>query len=389
MPAITPLREHPVAETARLELPQGEIPLGFVQEGDRIFLIARERSALWPVTILRAGKARLQLPQAQVAGETRLVSQASEKEWVLGLFRTKYGPERYRKWYDRPARVLEVRLTEKMGSTEDPDRYNRWLEAEFDNVANDYDHHITGNRINRLLRDRSLLELRSTFHGAHRLLEIGCGSGMETLHLLREGHEMVCVDISSQMLRVVEEKARVEGLSERLSTRKLALADLEKVLPDLGEGALDGAYSTYGALNCEPDLSRLPGTLHQLLRPRGHFVAGVYNRWCLFESFGYLLTLQGARAFGRRNRPVPVGTSRFCVDVYAHTPMDFLRLFSGTFRPLRLEGIPVILPPSDLVVYAEKLSRNFDVLSRWDARLGPRWPWKYLGDHFLLTLERT
>ncbi len=375
--------------TCRLVLPEGEVPLGFVQEGDRVFLVARERSSLWPTTILREGKATLRLPAGAVSGTTRLLGGDQEKEAVLALFREKYGEQRFLRWYDHPARIVEVLISPSHLASPDATSYSRWLEAEFDNVAADYDRHILGNRINRLLRDRSLAVLRSTFARAHRLLELGCGSGMETLPLLREGHEVACVDISPRMLEVVKEKARQEGLSERLTTRRLRVRDLAEEHPGWDAGSFDGAYSTYGALNCEPDLQRLRDALHLLLRPQGSFVAGVYNRWCLFEVLGYAATLQGRRALGRRHRPVPVGTSRFCVDVYSYTPGDFVRLFSPGFVPRRLEGVPVLLPPSDLAPYAERFSRHFARLARWDDALGSRWPWNHLGDHFLLTLQRS
>jgi len=268
-----------------------------------------------------------------------------------------------------------------------PGEYQQWLESEFDNVADDYDRHITGNRMNRLLRDRSLAQLRPLFRSARRLLEIGCGSGMETLPLLREGHEVVAVDVSDRMLAVVRGKARAEGLSERLSTEKMGAAELPTLVARYGEGSFEGAYSTYGALNCEPDLRPIPGALARLLSREGAFLAGVYNRWCLSELLGYSLTGQFARAGGRRANPIRVGASRFCIDVYAYSGWEFARLFAPWFEPVRVEGVPVLLPPSDLTSYAEKFSRRFATLAGWDAWVGRRWPFAYLGDHFLMTFR--
>ena len=137
------------------------------------------------------------------------------------------------------------------------------------------------------------------------------------------------------------------------------------------------------AFNCEADLRGVPAALHELLAPEAPFLAGVYNRWCLFEILGYGFTGQLGRAFGRVKNPVPVGSSRFCVDVFAYSPSDFVRLFRPHFSLDRLEAVPFLLPPSDLVQYAERFSRRFDQLARWDRALGPRWPFRWLGDHFL------
>jgi SAM-dependent methyltransferase len=379
------------AEATNLELltPLGPVSLGFVAERNSIYLVARERSARWPVTSLRAGTARVRLGSSSTQGPIRLITDSSEKERVLRLFRSKYGSRQFERWYDHPARVLELEREIDAASGANPTAsYYDWLQAEFDNVAEDYDHHITGNRMNMLLRNRSLAQLRRTFATSRSLLEIGCGSGMETLPLLIEGHELLCVDISPKMLETVRAKARAEGCSERLRTRQLRASELGTLRHEFRAGEFDGGYSTYGALNCEEHLEPIPPALHALLRPDGRFVAGVYNRWCLFEILGYSLSGQPTRAFGRTHRPVPVGSSRFCVDIFAHSTSDFRRLFAPWFGVDRVEAIPILLPPSDLVGYAEKFSRHFDRLASWDRSVGSRWPLRELGDHFLMTFAR-
>jgi SAM-dependent methyltransferase len=384
-----PARPEVGAESLRLRTPGGLVPLGFTNEPGVIYLVARSRSAQWPIELLRSGRAEMALPTGGARGIPRLVSDRSEQERVLGLFREKYGPDRFAQWYDHPARVLRVTMDAGAeDSTNGLDHYYGWLESEFDNVAGDYDRHITGNRMNRLLRDRSLAWLMPRFKGSERLLEIGCGSGMETLPLLRAGHRIVAVDISEQMLATVRTKAEREGLDGRLETRHLRARDLERLVLEFGPNSFDGAYSTYGALNCEPDLHPISDALYRLLKPRSAFVAGVYNRWCLFEIAGYTASLQVGRAFGRRKNPVLVGGSRFCVDVYAYSVGDVRHLFRPGFSTERVEGVPVLLPPSDLTGYAEKFARHFDWLAGWDARVGVRWPFSSLGDHFLLTFVR-
>ncbi|MCI4364313.1 MAG: hypothetical protein L3K13_08500, partial [Thermoplasmata archaeon] len=171
------------------------VPLGYFREGDSVFLIARERSARWPTEVLRVQAARLRWGSGSAEGVAELVTAEKERLRILELFRGKYGEEGFRRWYDHPARILRVRLSASPpGST--PERYYAWLESEFDNIAEDYDHHITGNRMNFLLRNRSLARLKPLFAGRDPLLEIGCGSGMETLPLLQLGHELTAVDIS-------------------------------------------------------------------------------------------------------------------------------------------------------------------------------------------------
>jgi SAM-dependent methyltransferase len=381
----------PAAEfdSLRLRTPTGSVPLGYVEVAGSVYLVARARSAQWPVDLLRTGRAELEMAGRTARGTPELVVDPEERARILDRFRAKYGDAAFDRWYDRPARVVQVSLgVDSASRGPGSAAYYHWLESEFDNVADDYDRHITGNRINRLLRDRSLAVLTERFARAPRLLEIGCGSGMETLPLLRQGHEVTAVDISGRMLATVRRKAEEAGVSDRLTTHELAARDLDRLDLARGNGPFDGAYSTYGALNCEPDLTPIPGALARLLRPGAPFVTAVYNRWCLFELAGYSMSLQPRRALGRRRNPVPVGASRFCVDVYAYSVTDFERLLSPRFDLERLEAVPVLLPPSDLVGYAERFGRHFDRLAAWDARLGRRWPLNRMGDHFLMTWVR-
>jgi len=380
----------PPTDPRHLELtvPTGVVPLGYVREGSALYLIARDRGARWPTQILRTGVARLRIDGQPAEGDVGLISDPGERERVLGLFRERYGERDFERWYSDPARVLRVTFDRSSDVPVRSDHYHGWLRAEFDNVAYDYDRHITGNRINRLLRDRSLVELRRAFRTAYRILEVGCGSGMETLPLLEEGHELVCVDISPRMLEVVSEKARRSGVLERLTTVPASAADLPALVETLGSEKFDGAYSTYGALNCEAELESVAAAVARLLRPEAPFVAGVYNRFCLVEMLGYGLTGQWSRALGRTLRPIPVGSSRFCVDVFAFSVPEFARKFDPWFRVERVQGVPVVLPPSDLVAYAELFGNGFERLARWDLAVGVRWPFRLLGDHFLMTLRR-
>lgn len=393
-PADSPELTRYGARSLRLELSGHRgVPLGFVQEGDAIYLIAKERTALWPVEILRSGVAVLDLENARLTGAVGLVTDKEERARVLGVFLTKYGTERFHSWYEHPYRVLKVE-TRPAGpavlSTEgQPGRYYTWLTDEFNNVAWEYDKHILGNPINRLLRDRSLVCLRRSFAHRKHILEIGCGSGTETLVLLKEGHEVTAVDISPTMLEVIRGKARAEGVSERLRTVHLPAREVGELLAELGEGAFDGGYSTYGALNSEPGIREVPRSLHRLLKPSSVFIAGVYNRWCLFEMVGYLLRGKWGRAWARMRADIPVGGSRFCIDVYSYSAMEMSRIFRPYFRTLGVEGVTVVLPPSDLVRYLDAWAPEPERMYRLDARVGRIWPLCNLGDHYLLSLQRS
>lgn len=379
----------PQPELLDLLLPGGPVPLRFVQEPARIFLVASEPLAVWPVEVLRSGTARVRVSGTTFDGAPTLLSAPEDRARVLALFHAKYGEAAHRVWFGRPDRVLRIDLTPIEGGA-DPGKnpYRRWLSAEFDGLASIYDEQIASNRINRLLRERSSRLLAESFRLPCHLLEIGCGTGLETIPLLEAGHEILCVDISERMLEVVRAKARALGVSERLRTRSLAASDLSALEAEHGLGTFEGGYSTYGALNCEPDLRPISSALGALLRPRARFLAGVLNRWCLFEMMADAVSGRFREMRGRARGSVRAGSSRFRVDAYAYSPNEFLRCFAGEFTVEWLEGVPVLLPPPDRAKYVERLSRRFDLLARWDEKIGRRGPFRSLGDYFLMVLAR-
>ena len=374
------------SDTVELEAAGGWLTLSYVEGSDCLFLMSTGHHSRWPSEILRKGEAVVKREGRAISGRAELVGNEAERENVIKMFRRKYGEEKYNQWFSAPGRI--VKITPSVHAADAKETYYRWLESEFDAVAHNYDGHITGNSINMLLRERSLALMKDVFSHSKRLLEIGCGSGMETLSLLKEGHNIVAVDISSVMLEVVSKKAADEGLREHIITRKMRASDIGSLVSEFGEGYFDGCYSTYGALNCEQSLSGIPEAIHALLVKNGKFVAGIYNKYCLSEIIGYGLSLRIKRILRRMNAPVREGDSRFCIDVYSFGVKDVEKIFDDFFTVESVIGVPVILPPSDLDAYARKFSRHQETLRNADLWLGKRWPFNSLGDHFLMTLAR-
>ena len=90
------------------------------------------------------------------------------------------------------------------------------LEAAFDAVAKDYDRHIFGNPINTWLRNVSVAVMSQLFKPGDTVLEVGCGTGTETLSLAKRGIRVVATDISSKMVNVLNAKAKESGVSDNV-----------------------------------------------------------------------------------------------------------------------------------------------------------------------------
>src|SRR5262249_8401417 len=139
------------------------------------------------------------------------------------------------------------------------------------------------------------------FHPGDTLLDIGCGTGEDALHLMSCGVRVRGVDASPEMTRI----ARSRGVH----ATRLAVEHLEHL-----KGSFDGAISNFGALNCVRDLDAIRAPLAGLIRPGGSLAICVLGRFCLWETAWFLLHGHPRKAFRRWNPRG--GTSSLGVRVY-------------------------------------------------------------------------
>lgn len=370
-----------------LRIGQRTVPLAFVSDNGEIYLASSAKGSRWPAHILRAGSAEISTDDTGYRYRPVLISDDTRKKEIMERFRMKYGIENVTRWYGDYYRIIRLDPERDTPTVDEQAQYYEWLEAEFDGIAPDYDHHIYDNPVNSLLRERSLRLLNSVFKDGERLLEVGCGTGTETVELLRAGHEIVAADISQNMLNALRDKAAREGLTSRLTLVKINAENIGMLVKDYGDASFGGIYSTYGAINCVHRINVLPSGFHALLARNGHLVMGVYNRLCLSEILGYAAKLKIRNSVSRLRSMALEGESRFCIDVYAYTFMEIRKIFMEFFTPEYLEGVPVIIPPSNFVNYIDKFLRRFDRIKAIDYRLGTKWPFSLLGDHFLTVMK--
>jgi len=183
----------------------------------------------------------------------------------------------------------------------------------------------------RSLRARVLALCMEHLPKSGRVLDLGCGPGLDAAVLAALGFRVLAVDSSPGMI--------VEASTRAADAR---CADLAALDPLFAEGPFDGALSNFGALNCLADLGGFSRGLTRLLRPGAHAVLVVINRWCPAEDLALL-------ARGRRPRrhvatvdvegvPVPL-TYLSARDVIAALP---------AFDLVHREALGAFVPPPDL-----------------------------------------
>ncbi len=262
----------------------------------------------------------------------------------------------------------------------------------FDRTAPVYDD-LYGDAVNPLmawLRAESLGIVRRLVPAGSRLLEVGCGTGEETLALARAGYRLLAVDISPGMVRRARLKALAAGVADRVEFLALPAGRLDAVRPGV---RFDGAYAGFGALNCEPELGRLGAALAGLLVPGSPFIASVINRRCLFETVWFLAhgrIRQAVRGrgtdWGLTNLPAVDG--RAAVPVRPLSAAELVRALGPAFDLEAQLALPLLLPPAYMVAVFCRYARVFGRLLGPERALRGRRPWRNWGDHTLVVLRR-
>jgi len=242
--------------------------------------------------------------------------------------------------------------------------------AYFDGIAARYDAAWTNAQAGRLQRNAVWRHIDPRIRRGDRILDIGCGTGEDALHLRELGGQALAIDASPEMVRV----ARLKGVDAR-------------VLPIEGihlfAVAFDLVLSNFGAINCIRDLSTLQKTLARLIRPGGHLAVCFMSRFCLWESAYYTLRGQFGKAT-RRWRGEATTSEGF--RVFYPLTKHIRETLSSDFELVADVGIGITVPPS----FAAVMPSGFiNKLASVDARIETTRIGRLIGDHRLLIFCRS
>ena len=259
-----------------------------------------------------------------------------------------------------------------------------WV-APFDSVADRYDEVFTESRIGRAQREAVWRELSRAFRPGMRVLELGCGTGVDALRLAENGICVLGCDQSPRMIAVARRKL---GMQRPAAPVEFRLITIEEIGPLAKEGTFDGVFSNFGALNCVSELPVVARALGRLLKPEAHVVLCLLGPFCVWETVWYLGQGRLAQAF-RRLRAGGV-TARIGTGLQVEYPSvrSVAQAFAPTFQLQSWMGIGIVVPPSYVSPWADRFPR----LLEWSAHIDRRiagWPGiRGMADHVLLHLVR-
>jgi SAM-dependent methyltransferase len=260
----------------------------------------------------------------------------------------------------------------------------------FDHAALEYDGSFSDTHLGQLLRARVWVRLDQAFGPGDRVLELGCGTGVDALHLADRGVQVTATDSSVGMLEIARRRMVVSNANdlvtiERLDMSRLTDSEARRRWPD----RLDGAFASFGALNCVPDRRRLALALSMAVHSGGRAVLVVMGPFAPWEMAWHLLHGQRQRAMRRFRRGalarVPGGSQ---LRVWYPSPWRLGSEFQPWFRVTHVQALGIALPPSGLALAMEDrpgLLRATELIDRQVARHGVA---AWLGDHYLMELVR-
>lgn len=241
--------------------------------------------------------------------------------------------------------------------------------AAFDKLARRYDALWSDTAIGRGQRSAVWSRIDPLFKKGDFVLDAGCGTGVDALHLQSRGVAVYGIDSSPGMVEV----ARSRGIDAHCCPiERLQYFDLR----------VDGVLSNFGALNCVESLPSVAASFARLVRGGGSLALCFLSPICLWEICFYLLRAKPARAFRRwkGRSESSIGTT-----VFYPSGAAIVSAFEKWFRLRNFYGIGLSVPPS----YVNVLTRwEIEQLSLLDRRLAHRPVLRSLADHRLYIFER-
>jgi SAM-dependent methyltransferase len=259
----------------------------------------------------------------------------------------------------------------------------------FDAISSQYDtlYSPVTNPLVAMMRDRVYRAFARHFAAGATLLELGCGTGDDTLALCQRGHRLVAADPAPGMIGQARAKLAAAGHAGAVTFINRGAGELGDEWAALGL-SVDGVFSNFAPLNCELSLDPVRRLLERALRPGGRFVGVVLPRLCPMEVVLFLARAQPRTALRRfRRHPVAdVEGRKFPMRYYGAA--DFDRALGGAFRRVETRSLGLVLPPLSFGPSFARVPGLLAGLALAEDRLSGLPGLRRMGDHVLLAYER-
>jgi len=218
------------------------------------------------------------------------------------------------------------------------------------------------------------------------ILELNCGTGEDAIYFAGKGHKVHATDVSGGMLYQLVQKVGANKMNKKISFELCSYTSLSELK---NKGPYDLIFSNFAGLNCTGELDKVLASFSPLLNPGGLVTLVILPKFCLWET---LLLFKGKfrtafrRFFSSRGRKARVEGTYF--KCWYYNPSYITRRLKKEFDLVSTEGLCTIVPPSYIVGFAEKHPSAYRFLKKWENRLKTKWPWRVIGDYYIISMRK-
>jgi len=244
----------------------------------------------------------------------------------------------------------------------------------YEDLARDYDSRFNNPRLNYMRSVEKKVLLESLKPGL--ILDIGCGTGEQSLFLGKKGYQVIGVDISREMLLKANEIAKEGNLTDNLS---LVIASAE-ALP-FHDKSFNGLISIFGVFNHIPRAEHAFRETHRVLKSGGSAIFTVVNRWNLTWWINALLKLKVSWLISS------LRSKEYIVNglwTYYFSKNDLKKFLGSIGYKVRIGSMLLFVYPFTTrnLLFHEKIFIIFEDAVRWKS------PFNGLGYYLLVRLEK-
>jgi ubiquinone/menaquinone biosynthesis C-methylase UbiE len=267
------------------------------------------------------------------------------------------------------------------------DKTNEYYAAKaFTAQSGVFDEIYSGNTIINYKRDRVRAHVLQYLKPGAAILELNSGTGEDAVFFARQGLYVHATDISRGMQKQLRQKVAEQHLEDLVSNELCSFTQLDLLK---NKGPFDHVFSNFAGLNCTGELDTVLLSLPALLKPGGTATLVILPKFCLWES---LLIFKGKfktatrRWFSKKGTKAQVEGTHFTCWYY--NPSYVTNTIKDQFDVLTVEGLCTLVPPSYIEGFTEKYPRVYSWLKKAEGRFKSNWPWRFIGDYYIISLQK-